>query len=261
MNTTNGHAWLDVEAGGQRTRLLEAGAGPVVVVLHGWGGRIESMMPAISCLAHHFRVLAFDLPGFGESPVPAGVWGTPDYAVFVRDCLASLGVPRAHFLGHSFGAKASLYLAATHEQLVDRLLVVGSSGLRGAPSFEVRVKRGASRVARAAGRLGRPGRTIRRVIYDRVASSDYRDAGPLRPILVRVVGEDLAPLLPRIKSPTLLVWGTSDDAVPVAHARRMESLIPDAGLVLFEGAGHFAYLDDQERFCIVARHFFGAGGR
>lgn len=82
----------------------------------------------------------------------------------------------------------------------------------------------------------------------------------MRPILVRVVQEDLGHLMPEIEASTLLIWGTEDDAVPVAHARRMEALIPDAGLVLFEGAGHFAYLDEQQRFCQVLRHFFDAPG-
>ncbi len=81
----------------------------------------------------------------------------------------------------------------------------------------------------------------------------------MRPTLVKVVNEDLTQLLPRITASTLLIWGTEDDAVPVAHARKMESLIADAGLVLFEGAGHFAYLDDPDRFCVVTKHFLGAG--
>ena len=84
------------------------------------------------------------------------------------------------------------------------------------------------------------------------------EAGPLRPILVRVVNEDLAPLLPRIRASTLLVWGSNDDAAPLAHGKRMERLIDDAGLVVFEGAGHFAYLDEPDRFCRIVRHFFGA---
>jgi pimeloyl-ACP methyl ester carboxylesterase len=74
---------------------------------------------------------------------------------------------------------------------------------------------------------------------------------------VKVVNEDIAHLLGRVRVPTLLVWGSEDDAVPVAHARRMERLIPDAGLVVFEGAGHFAYLDHADRFCRIAKHFFG----
>lgn len=250
-----------LEAGGHRARVAERGDGYPVVVLHGWGGRMESMTPVIDCLASSFRVISFDLPGFGDSPLPPGVWGTPDYAAFVRDALAGMGVQRAHFVGHSYGAKTSLYLAATVPALVDKLVLQASSGLRTPPSFKARAKRGVSKAARVAGKLGTPGERLRNAIYRRIQSTDYRDAGPLRPILVRVVNEDLTDLLPRVEASTLLVWGTEDDAVPLRHARRMEELIPDAGLVVFEGAGHFAYLDDRDRFCLVVRHFLGARDR
>jgi pimeloyl-ACP methyl ester carboxylesterase len=247
-----------VQAGTQKTRLLETGSGAPVIVLHGWGGRIESMTPAIACLAGAFRVLAFDLPGFGESPTPSGGWGTPDYAAFVRDLIAAEGIQKAHFVGHSFGAKTSLLLAATHPEMVGKLVAVASSGLKTPPSVRARAKRLASRSARAVGRLGAPGSALRDAVYDRIASSDYREAGPLRPILVRVVNEDLSDHLRRVTAPTLLVWGDHDDSVPLSQAKRMERLIPDAGLVVFEGAGHFAYLDEPQRFCHVVRHFLGA---
>lgn len=229
-----------------------------MVVLHGWGGRIESMAPVVACLRREFRVLAPDLPGFGESPIPTGVWGTPDYAAWVGRVVRSRDVERAHFIGHSFGAKTSLQIAATQPELVDKLVAVGSSGLRTPPSAPARAKRSLSRAAKAAGALGTPGRVFKEAVFKRIASQDYRDAGDLRPIFVKVVNEDLSDLLPKILAPTLLVWGAQEDAVPVEHGRRMAELIPDAGLVLFEGAGHFAYLDDPDRFCRVVRHFLGA---
>ena len=248
-----------VSVGDAEARLYEDGpaGSPAVVVLHGWGGRIESMAPLLSCLKHGYRVLALDLPGFGESPAPADHWGTPEYAGFVRDVLADLGIRRAHFVGHSYGAKTSLYLAATEPGLVDKLVLQGSSGLRTPPSLQARMKRALSKGARAAGRLGPPGRALRQAVYDRIASTDYKNAGPMRPILVRVVNEDMTPFLGQIKSSTLLVWGTNDDAAPLIHGRTMAKLIPDAGLVEFEGAGHFAYLDEPERFCTIVRHFLG----
>ena len=245
-----------LDVAGHSARVVEKGEGPPVVVLHGWGGRIESMWPVVECLASSCRVTAVDLPGFGESPVPKGVWGTADYAHFVVDLLDELGIERAHFVGHSFGAKTSLYLAASRAERVDRLVVVGSSGLTSAPTLKVRAKRALSKGGRVAGKMGAPGKKLRDALYRRIASQDYRDAGPMRPIMVKVVNEDLTHHLPRIQAPTLLVWGSEDDAVPVSHGRRMKSLIRDAGLVIFEGAGHFAYLDEPDRFCRVVRHFF-----
>ncbi|MDQ3957991.1 MAG: alpha/beta fold hydrolase [Actinomycetota bacterium] len=248
-----------VEVRGQRARLVELGRGEPVVVLHGWGGRIESMAPVLGCLAGTRRALALDLPGFGESPLPDEVWGTPEYADFVCDVLESLGIEAADFVGHSFGAKTSLQIAATRPGVVRKLVLTASSGLRTPPSLGARVRRGMSRAGRVAGRFGPPGRAFRNAVYRRVASQDYREAGALRPILVKVVNEDLRPLLPRVSAPTLLVWGTRDQAVPLSHGRAMEAGIPDAGLVLFEGAGHFAYLEEPDRFCTIVRHFIGDG--
>ena len=115
-----------------------------------------------------------------------------------------------------------------------------------------RRSRPAPRGRSAKGRSSRAGSAhrdtrLRTAIYDRIASQDYKEAGDLRPILVKVVNEDIGHLLPNVAAPTLLVWGTEDDAAPLAHGRRMEQLIPDAGLVTFEGAGHFAYLDQPDR--------------
>lgn len=247
-----------IQWGEQKTRLLCTGAGETVVVLHGWGGRIESMTPVLACLQSRFEVLAVDLPGFGDAPAPRDVWGTPDYARWIAGLLRSRSIARAHFLGHSFGGKVALNLAASDPTLVDKLILVDASGLRSAPSRAATVRRTLSRGARIAGRLGPPGRALQEMVYRRVASPDYRDAGPLRPTFVKIVNEDVTDLLPRIAASTLLVWGSRDLDVPLGHAQAMERLIPDAGLVVLEGAGHFSYLDQRERFCRIVRHFLGA---
>lgn len=251
-------AGTTIEIGDHRTRIVREGSGPDVVVLHGWGGRIESMAPVLGCLSSDFSVTAIDLPGFGESPTPKGVWGAPDYAAFVRDLLAELGIERAHFVGHSFGGMTSLYLAAVHSGLVDKLVLAAPSGIRTPPSAKARARKAVARAGRAAGRLGPPGRRVKAAVYERLGSEDYKQAGPMQPILVKVVNEDLSPLLPRVVASTLVVWGDNDDAVPLEGMRKMEELMSDAAVVVFENAGHFAYLDDQDRFCRVVRHFFGA---
>jgi pimeloyl-ACP methyl ester carboxylesterase len=248
-----------MEIAGRPTRVFDRGTGPAVIVLHGWGGRIESMAPVLTCL-EDVRTVALDLPGFGRSPLPPETWGTSSYAEFVREAMDRLGIDKAHFVGHSYGAKTALFLAATQPRSVGRLVLVSSSGLRSAPSAKTRAKRAVSKAGRLAGRMGPPGQKLRRALYSRIASQDYQDAGALRPTLVKVVNEDLKDLLPRIEAPTLLVWGTKDDSVPQAHARMMEKLIPDAGLVLFEGAGHFPYLDQPDRFCRIIRNFLAPGG-
>jgi pimeloyl-ACP methyl ester carboxylesterase len=88
-------------------------------------------------------------------------------------------------------------------------------------------------------------------------SSDYQAAsGTVRSSFVRVVNEDLRNRLPQISAPTLLIWGENDGDTPLADGKLMEQLIPDAGLVVFEGAGHYAYLEQAGRFCTIVDTFF-----
>jgi pimeloyl-ACP methyl ester carboxylesterase len=89
----------------------------------------------------------------------------------------------------------------------------------------------------------------------RYASDDYLNAGPLRDTFVRVINEDLTDCARRVQAPTVLIWGDQDDDTPLWHGRRLEELIPDAGLIVFEGAGHFAYLERLSDFVRIVDHF------
>ena len=94
-------------------------------------------------------------------------------------------------------------------------------------------------------------------LYKRFGSDDYQNSsGVMRKILVRVVNENLKPILRDIKAPTLLIWGEKDEATPLYMGQIMEKEISDSGLVVFEGAGHYSYLDDFNRFSRVMEAFF-----
>jgi pimeloyl-ACP methyl ester carboxylesterase len=102
---------------------------------------------------------------------------------------------------------------------------------------------------------------LRRWAMQRAArrgSPDYRAAnGTVRQSFVRIVNEDFRAELPRVAAPTLLIWGDHDEETPIADARIIERLIPDVGLVVFEGCGHFAYAEELQRFGHIVRTFLG----
>ena len=77
---------------------------------------------------------------------------------------------------------------------------------------------------------------------------------------MKLVNADLRSFMPAIKAPTLLVWGSQDTDTPLSDAHLMESLIPDAGLVVLEGAGHFSYIDQPTRFARIVSHFVVPSG-
>jgi pimeloyl-ACP methyl ester carboxylesterase len=245
-----------VDINGIRTRYRHVGSGPAVLVLHGWGGRIEAVDPIVRALSAHLTVIAPDLPGFGETGLPPTPWGVSDYADWTRALMDALGLERPSIVGHSHGGRVTIHLASHHPDRVDKLILIDSAGIKPRRGLRYYRRVALAKTAKHAARfLGAPGRRLQQRVFARTASSDYANAGPLRPTFVKVVNEDLTPLLSRIQASTLLIWGETDDATPVTDGQTMERLIPDAGLVVLQGAGHYSYLDQPQRFGRVAAHF------
>jgi pimeloyl-ACP methyl ester carboxylesterase len=96
---------------------------------------------------------------------------------------------------------------------------------------------------------------VRRWLRRKFGSEDYLNAGALAETFKRVVDQDLVPLARRIQAPTLLIWGDEDQDTPLSHARILEKAIPNTGLVIFEGAGHFSYLDRPLDFVRIVTNF------
>jgi pimeloyl-ACP methyl ester carboxylesterase len=248
---------------GLETYYTVEGQGPPAVLLHGWGASSQTLAPLCGALADSFRVLAADLPGFGWSPAPPGAWGTADYAGHVERLMQEVGIGRAALLGHSFGGRIAIRLAAQQPALVSRLALVASAGIRPPRRVGYRVKVAAAKLTRWFFSLPGWGATGQRMVSrvsNRFGSRDYRAAGAMRPTLVKVVNEDLAPLLPAVQAPTLILWGDRDQEVPRNAMEIMAARIPHASLVVFEGAGHFPFLDAPEKFCGTLKEFLRVGG-
>ena len=239
--------------------VLQGGAGPAVLLLHGWGASNQLFEATIGGLKHAFTLIAPDFPGFGSTAAPPCAWSIHDYAEWVATLLDSLGIDAVNVVGHSFGGRVGIVLAAHWPNRVTKLVLADSAGMlpRRTLKYHVRV-RVFKLLRRCAGaRMTPPG--VRRWAQRqarRLGSSDYQQAtGTVRASFVRVVNEDLRGLLPQIKAPTLLVWGDRDEDTPLSYAHIMEKLIPDAGLVVFQGAGHYAYLERSAHFCRIVETF------
>ena len=227
-----------------------------IVILHGWGAHIEAVGPILAGLDGAADVIALDLPGFGESDPPPEAWDVDCYARFMIHFLDEMGVDRAHLVGHSHGGRVSIALAADEPQRVGRLLLIDSAGIPPKRGWRYRRRVAVAKLGRVAGKLGAPGRQLQERMRARVASRDYLEASEaMRGTFRAVIAADLTGRMPRIRASTLLVWGDRDDDTPLWMGRRMEELIPDAGLVVLEGAGHYSYADSPGQFRAVARQF------
>ncbi|MHB8488881.1 MAG: alpha/beta fold hydrolase [Candidatus Dormibacteria bacterium] len=242
-----------------RAALEERGSGDPLLLLHGWGASSELFAPILDALETGRRLIVPDLPGFGATPDPDAPWSVHDYAAWCVALLDRFGVEACDLIGHSNGGRIGIVLAATYPGRVRRMVLAGSAGIR-----PRRTWRGAARVRsykalRAVERSAAMPAVLRRAAgrsADQRGSVDYRAvSGVMRGTLVRIVNEDLRGLLPGLHLPVLLIWGDRDTETPLDDGRLMERLIPDAGLVVFEGAGHYAYLEQAGRFCRIVEVF------
>ena len=250
----------DVTAAGLRVNYEVVGAGPAVVLLHGWGGCIAATGPIREAIRADHTVITIDLPGFGESEIPRGTWGSAEYGRCIAETLLAANFPHVLCaIGHSFGGKVAIHLALEGPVRVDSLMLIGTPGARLPLSEET--QRRIARVKRAK-RLARwlpgPARRAIEARFAKLGSEDYRNAGPMKDILVKSVNEDIRDVLPGITVPTLLVFGANDTATPVEIGRIMESKIGGSGLVIMEKSGHFPFLDEPAAFNAVARSFLGS---
>ncbi|MBS1881511.1 MAG: alpha/beta hydrolase [Actinobacteria bacterium] len=242
-------------------RLIRSGSGRhpqdlPVVVLHGWGAHIEAVQSIISSLAGETEVLALDLPGFGRSEEPPEAWTSELYAEFVGKVLDRMGIARCHVIGHSAGGRIAICLAAGRPELVDRMILCDSAGIPPRRGFRYRRRVAIAKAGRVLGRLGPLGRSLQDRLRRKVGSADYLAASPrMRETLRNVVSEDWTSYLTQIEAPCMLIWGSRDEDTPIWMGEEMERLLPDAALVVFDGAGHFAYADEPVRFAAIARRF------
>jgi pimeloyl-ACP methyl ester carboxylesterase len=235
---------------------LGAAADLPVLVLHGWGAHLEAVEPIVAGLEGVTEVLALDMPGFGESEEPPEAWDADDYAGFLLAFLDWAEVPRCHLIGHSHGGRVSICLASGTPERFERLILVDSAGIRPRRGFRYRRRVAVAKLGRLIGHLGPWGRGLQERMRARVASTDYLEASQeMRGTFRRLIAQDLSDRLPGVRQPTLLVWGSDDEETPLWMGERMEELLPDAGLVVFEGAGHYSYGDDPARFRAMARTF------
>jgi pimeloyl-ACP methyl ester carboxylesterase len=260
---------IDVEVAGRSIRLAYESSGqddgPVVLLLHGWGSSASIMRPIAEWLEADYLVFNLDLPGHGQSPPPPEAWGVPEHAELVRHVAERLVDGPYTVVGHSNGGRIGLYLASEESPPADlvRLALIGPSGIRRKRTIAFHVRRFAAVALKAPfALLPATARAFgldwlrHSLVWRLLGSSDYRNLeGVMRDTFVKTVNCYLEERLPRVGIPVLLYRGDRDDSISAEQITKMEALLPDAGLVIVEGAGHYAFLDRPDVVRASLRHF------
>lgn len=248
--------------------------GEVVVLVHGIAGSAATWQPVLAELARRRdgrHVIVPDLVGHGSSSAPWADYSLGGYATGIRDLLAVLGYEHASIVGHSLGGGVVQQFALQFPEHCDRLVLVSSGGLgrEVSPVLRAATLPGAEWVLptltnrRVVDAVGNLAKVLPRAVWQGSVGESARSFVSLtdpvhRRAFLHTARSVLDPGGQRVRAterlylteglPTLIVWGTADSMIPVAHAHRAHALIPGSRLELFEGAGHFPHADDPVRF-------------
>ena len=236
------------------------GAENPILLLHGWGGGRQSWLPVERDLKGTKTIINLDFPGFGASSEPQTGWSVTEYAECVLDLLDSLDIHSVDVIAHSFGGRVTLLMNAMRPQLIKRQLLTGCAGLIDPSTASSKGLSGIYDNKLTRSLLGEKGVSkLRDFARSHFGSADYKAASPImRETFKKVISQDLEYCLAGINASTLLIWGENDTATPLWMGKKMEATIKDSALIVFENSGHFAYLEQYNRFITVAKQFFGA---
>ena len=264
MNGEAGGAKVIKEIRGVKIHCEQMGEqGPQTLLLHGWGCSGAHFAPIARDLARDHRVTVIDFPAHGESGRPKEPWGVREFAECTRELTDALGIAPCDIIAHSFGGRVALYLAAEWPETVNRLVITGGAGIKKPQTEEQKKKSEAYQKKKKTltgltklPLVGGIAEKSLKALQQKYGSPDYNALDDeMKKTFVKVVSEDLAPLLPKIRASTLLIWGEKDTETPLWMGQKMEQEIGDAGLVVFENDDHFAFLHQAQRFITVVRAF------
>jgi 4,5:9,10-diseco-3-hydroxy-5,9,17-trioxoandrosta-1(10),2-diene-4-oate hydrolase len=272
---------LFIRVSGTRIRYWDIGTGsPPILLVHGIGTFCETWLMNVHGLSEHFRVIALDLPGHGNSEPLDTIYDAETYARFLNDFQQVLGIDRAALIGNSFGGTVVVQMAWSYPERVSRLVLVAAAGIGGEVSLGFRIlglpvignfllrPRGNEALKRkrseailrtilhnpedldtiARNRLldkyaemaGTPG--AGRAVHEVLAK--YTNLFGIRRRYVAESREKLA----AITAPALIIWGEDDPVLPVHHAGAGQSALRNAKLHVLKDCGHLPQLEYATRF-------------
>lgn len=228
----------------EKLTYYKVGKGRPIVLLHGWGASGELMLP-ISKALPNFTYIAPDFYGHGRSPHPDYPLTVEDYAESVIKLLKDEQIMRATFICHSFGGRIGIYIASLYPDMVDKLILCDSAGLKPKRGVKYYIKRLNFIIRRTFG-----------LNTDKCGSFEYRALnGVMKKTFSNVVNYFQDERLKEITAPTLVVWGEKDRVTPIRMARKFAKEIKNCKLFIIRNVGHFSYAEDLKSFKQVVEKF------
>ncbi len=244
---------------GMKLNYIDEGDGPVVLLLHGWGASCDSYKGVINTLRDKCRLVALDFPGCGKSDLPERPLDINDYVALVMEFCSALNISNPILVGHSHGGRVIMKLAGSGLMNPRKIVFIDAAGIK--PKFSLKKWCKVRTFKTVKWFLTLP--VIRNHTKDTLqkarnhfGSADYNSAPEvMRKTLVNLVNDDMTAYLDGISASTLLIWGENDTATPLYMAKKIEKIIPDCGLCVIKGTGHWSFVEKPHEAQSILRSF------
>ena len=259
----------EVMVGSINTAYLSAGIGDPVICLHGAGAGAVTWYTAIEPLARHFRVLAPDIVGFGETDKPDAPYDRDYFVKWLTGFMQALGIEKAHLIGLSQGGAIALQLALDHPGRVNKLVLVNAGGLGARPPLAAML--GMIWMNTLPSALAN--RFQSRYVLHMPANRDVNLGRYAIEVLKRQGGKHFfsqgrgsavraipTSRLRALQQQTLVIWGENDRLFPLAQVLDAIAAIPNATLCRIQAAGHLSLLDQPVAFNTAVGDFLASAG-
>lgn len=238
---------MNVNINGLNIEYTEKGNGTPVLLLHGWGSSFDVYKGIINTLENRCRLVAVNFPGCGNSDTMENPWSLDDYCNFVLEFMKAVKLENPIMMGHSHGGRVILKMSAEGMVNPPKIVLLDSAGLIPKKTAKQKIRAKSFKAIKRVLTLPvikNHSEGLLEKARQHYGSADYNAAPEvLRKTLVSLVNTDLRYIIHNIKCPTLLIWGDKDTATPLSDAKIIESLIPDAGLCVLEGCGHYSFCE------------------
>ena len=239
------------------TAYQKVGSGPVILLLHGWGDSMDTYKYIVNELKITNTLISLDLPGFGNTQTPKEIFNLGLYARFVASFLSKIGSPEVYaVIGHSNGGAIAIKALATNTVKAQKLILLASSGVRNTYSSSKKMKRIIVKLLKIPTKL-LPVSTqnkIRKMVYGKIGS-DLFVAEHLQETFKEIITDDVTDDATRVCQPTLLIYGSDDDATPVSYGKKFNEKIRGSELVVVNEAGHFLHQTDSKEVISLIKKF------
>lgn len=217
-----------------------------LVFLHGWGVDSKLWFKIVPELINkNYSMYFLDLPGFGQSQMPNTTYDVDDYKKIVYEFVKKLGLKNINLIGHSFGGRITIKLAAENPEFLKKVILVDAAGIIN-PSKVKTIYKIIAKIISPIFKLSFM-QTFRKKMYY-LLNSEYLNNEKLSKTFSKVVSENLIHCFPKINKSTLIIWGGKDLVTPLQDGEQMNRLIPKSELIVLKKAGHFSFLDKPEEF-------------